>query len=401
MARYIGLMSGTSLDGVDGVLVEGVWGPRGEPGVDPAADDSRVEANPVGTDGAPRVLAHVHRAYAPPLKARLLGLNASGGVDELHHAALAANEVARCYAQVVVALLQASGLGAQDIVAIGAHGQTVRHQPGRHDRIGYTVQLLNAALLAESTGIDVVCDFRSRDVEAGGQGAPLVPAFHARCFAHFAHPVAVLNLGGIANLTLLSPGGREISGFDCGPGNALMDGWCHRHRGSDWDEDGRWAAQGTVDAGLLQRMLSEPFFAAPPPKSTGRDLFGLAWLDGMLREHLGSAAVVAPVDVQATLAALSAHGAADALRRHQPLCRRLLVCGGGARNGHLLSRLAALLPGTEVTTTEHSSGVAVDHVEAMAFAWLAAAFIAGTPGNVPSVTGARGTRRLGAFYPAR
>lgn len=390
MALFIGLMSGTSLDGVDGVLAD--WsGPR------------------------PQVLAHAHQAFGPDARLELLALNTAGH-NELHRAALAANEVSRRYAEVVQRLLQATGLATKDVSAIGAHGQTVRHQPQAFDGTGYTLQLINGALLAELTGIGTVCDLRSRDVAAGGQGAPLVPAFHAGLFGRPGQHVAVLNIGGIANLTLL-PADGSVTGFDCGPGNALMDGWCGRHTGQTFDEGGRWAATGQVDARLLQRMLQEPFFAKAPPKSTGRDLLHLSWLEQALRSeqagrtgqaeragkasqagHADSPAAWAPQDVQATLAELTACCAATELLRHAPHTVRLLVCGGGAFNQHLMGRLAQQLPGVAVTSTaEH--GVPPDQVEALAFSWLARAYVEGLPGNLPAVTGARGPRVLGAWYP--
>lgn len=356
MARYIGLMSGTSLDGVDGVLAE--------------LDTQRTE-----------VLAHVHQPFPEPLRAELLALNRPGGSDELHRAALAANAVADAYATV------ARALGTREVTAIGAHGQTVRHQPDTH---GYTLQLMNGARLAEHTGVDVVCDFRSRDVAAGGQGAPLVPAFHAQRFAEAGRDVAVLNLGGIANLTLL-PATGPVQGFDCGPGNALMDHWIQRERGLAYDDGGRFAASGRVDAAWLSTLLADPYFARRPPKSTGRDLFHPGWLS--------VPASLASADVMATLAELSARGAADALGRHAPATQRLLVCGGGAFNGHLMARLAALLPGCRVESTA-AAGVPPDQVEALAFAWLAWAFQNERAGNLVEVTGARGLRRLGALYPA-
>ena len=233
------------------------------------------------------------------LRGELLALN-QAGVNELHRAALAANAISELYADAVTQLVRRAGVAAADVAAIGAHGQTVRHRPREFDGTGYTLQLINGALLAERTGIDVVCDFRSRDVAAGGEGAPLVPAFHAACFAQPGADVAVLNIGGIANLTLLRAGG-EVQGFDCGPGNVLMDLWCRRCSGAAYDSGGAWAAGGHVDAVLLSRLLAEPFFERTPPKSTGRDLFDAAWLDTMLAPAATSAQ-----DVMATLAELTA-----------------------------------------------------------------------------------------------
>ncbi|MGA0609868.1 anhydro-N-acetylmuramic acid kinase [Caldimonas sp. KR1-144] len=366
---YIGLMSGTSTDGVDGVV-------------------ARFEA-----DGGIAVLAHVSRALAPDLREALLALNVSGP-DELHRAALAANELVGVYAEVVDALLASAGLTARAVRAIGAHGQTVRHRPGAFDGIGYTWQLNAPALLAERCGIDVVADFRSRDLAAGGQAAPLVPVFHRAVFGRPNVDVAVLNLGGIANLSLLRADG-SIAGFDTGPGNVLMDRWIARHRGQPFDADGAWAAQGRVDAALLAAALADPYFALAPPKSTGRDLFDAEWLNALLARHAGLDAA----DVQATLCELTARSVADALRRHARETRELLACGGGAFNGHLLARLAAALPGVPVLTTAER-GLPPLQVEAAAFAWLAMAHVERRAGNDPAVTGARGPRILGALYPA-
>jgi anhydro-N-acetylmuramic acid kinase len=359
---YIGLMSGTSLDGIDGVL---------------------FDANATAVSG------HVHSPFPPALRDELLALNTSGG-NELHRAALAANAVARGYADVVAQLLEATGTPRAQVRALGAHGQTVRHQPGGFD--AYTTQLLNGALLAEQTGIDVVCDLRSRDVAAGGQGAPLVPAFHRAVFGAADADVAVLNLGGIGNLSLLFADGRT-GGFDCGPANCLMDGWIARHRGLAYDADGAWAATGRVLPALLAALLAEPYFSLPPPKSTGRDLFHLAWLDAKLTPGL------APEDVQATLLELSARSAADDLKAQMPGAKTLIACGGGALNGRLMQRLRDLLPGVAVQTSAER-GLPVDQVEAAAFAWLAHCFVEHRPGNLPAVTGAAGPRLLGALYPA-
>lgn len=366
---YIGLMSGTSLDGVDAVLAR--------------FDDA----------GGLAVLGHVHRPFPGPLRDELLALNRPGN-DELHRAALAGNGVARAYAGAVSALLDHTGTAASAIVAVGAHGQTVRHRPGEFDGTGYTVQLLNGALLAELCGIAVVADLRSRDVAAGGQGAPLVPAFHAAVFGLPDRTQAVLNWGGIGNLTLL-PHGGTVSGFDCGPGNVLMDLWCSRHQGQPFDAGGAWAATGRVDTALLDLLLAEPFLHRAPPKSTGRDLFHAEWL----ASRLTGFEALAPVDVQTTLAEFTVRAATDALQRHLPSPARLLVCGGGALNDHLMARLAALLPGTSVASTAEA-GLPPLQVEAAAFAWLACAFMRRQPGNLPAVTGATGPRLLGCLHPA-
>jgi len=367
---YIGLMSGTSLDGVDGVL----------------ADFS----------GAfPRVLAHASGAFPAWLRAELLALNSSGS-DELHRSALAANALVRVYAGVVTELLRSSGQQASAVRAIGAHGQTVRHRPGEFDTTGYTLQINNPALLAELTGIDVVADFRSRDVAAGGQGAPLVPAFHHAVFGAGGERTAVLNLGGIANLTLLpADPASPVLGFDCGPGNVLLDSWCQRHRGHAYDADGAWAASGQVLPALLAQWLDEPYFAKAPPKSTGRDLFNLDWLLG----RLGDGSTLIPVDVQATLTELTARSCAAALQAHGPDCAVLIVCGGGALNGQLMRRLQAHLPACRVESSDRH-GLPPLQVEATAFAWLARRTMRRETGNLQSVTGAQGARVLGGIYPA-
>jgi anhydro-N-acetylmuramic acid kinase len=382
--RYIGLMSGTSLDGIDGVLVE------------------------FDVDGRPDVRRHASAELPAALRAELLALNTSGG-DEIHRAALSANALVRCYAEVVAQLLRPldeAGTVRDGIVAIGAHGQTVRHRPGEFDGIGYTLQLNNPALLAELTGIDVIADFRTRDIAAGGQGAPLVPAFHRAVFGRAGDTVAVLNIGGIANLSVLPPadiatGARAgsdpaglVLGFDCGPGNALMDHWCQRHTGQPFDRSGRWAASGAVLPDLLADLMSDPYFAKVPPKSTGRDLFHPDWLAARLQDR-----TVAPADVQATLTELTAAACADDVRRHAGAAPELVVCGGGAFNDHLMTRLAARLPGVDVVSSA-VRGLPPQQVEAAAFAWLARATVRRAHGSLASVTGARGERVLGAVYPA-
>jgi anhydro-N-acetylmuramic acid kinase len=365
---HIGLMSGTSLDGVDGVLAD--FSPR-----------------------TPLVIAHASAEFPPALRSELMALNTSGP-DELHRAWLAGNGLMRVYAQVVRALLAEAHVDAADVRAIGAHGQTVRHRPGQYDGTGYTIQLGQPALLAELTGIDVVADFRSRDVAAGGQGAPLAPFFHRAMFARPGETVGVLNIGGISNLSLLRADG-SLLGFDCGPGNALMDGWCARHTGAAFDDDGRWAAQGQVLDPLLHALLAEPYFRQPPPKSTGRDLFNESWLANRLQGFGGAA----PADVQATLAELTAACCSADVERHEPGLGRLIVCGGGALNGHLMRRLAGRLPGTEVASSA-AAGLPPLQVEAMAFAWLGRKAVRREKLDLTSTTGAQGARVLGAVYPA-
>lgn len=376
---YAGLMSGTSLDGVDAVIVQ----LEDIPPADAAA------SNPHALEESVYVAAiqHAHLPFPAELRAELLALQQADEPNELARAARASAELARHCADTLQTLFAASDVRCSDIVAIGAHGQTVRHQPGA----GYTIQLLDGALLAELTGIPVVCDFRSADVAAGGQGAPLVPAFHAALLGN-ATPRVVLNIGGMANLTVLDPQ-KPVTGFDCGPGNVLLDAWIGHTRGEAFDADGAWAASGKVLPDLLKSLLAHPFFAKTPPKSCGREDFDLHWLEGMALGGLD------PADVQATLAELTAQTVADAVARHAPGCRALLVCGGGARNADLFARLRAAMPDHTVDVTA-AIGLDPMHVEAAAFAWLARQRLAGLPGNLPSVTGARGQRVLGAVYPA-
>lgn len=360
---YIGIMSGTSLDGVDAVLAD--FGPS-----------------------PPSLLYTFYLAYGEDLRSRLLDLNHSD-YDELHRAAMLGNELARHYAGAVAGLLDKCGIKPQEVAAIGCHGQTVRHSPesGR----GYTIQLCNAALLVELTGITVVADFRSRDIAAGGQGAPLVPAFHQVLFKDPRVHRVIANIGGISNLTSLVPTG-EVAGFDCGPGNIMMDAWCLRHTGRSYDENGAWAGSGKIIPRLLEKLLALPFFSIPPPKSTGREVFNLDWLESCL------SGAEEPVDVQSTLLQLTVAGIADAVLTHFPKAEEIYLCGGGARNAQLVARLRTALPGRKVELTDRF-GIDADWLEAFAFAWLARQVLLGVPASLPSVTGARGARLLGAIYP--
>lgn len=363
MALYLGVMSGTSLDGLDIALIE--------------------------QEQHTRLLATHYIPMPARLRQDLLALCASGA-DEIARAALAENQWVRLAAQGIEHLLAAQNLKPADVRAIGSHGQTIRHEPAR----GFTVQIGNPALLAELSGICVVGDFRRRDVAAGGQGAPLVPAFHEALFEHQGQRLAVLNVGGFSNLSLIEQD-KPVSGFDCGPGNVLLDAWIHEQQGHSYDADGAWAASGNVDPGLLGALLSDPFFAGTGPKSTGREVFNLPWL----KQHLATLPAIAAVDVQATLLELTAHSIVSSLQVAQQDTQALLVCGGGAHNSALMCRLAALLPEARVTSTA-AHGVDPDWVEAMAFAWLAHCCLQGIPANRPSVTAARGLRVLGAIYPA-
>jgi anhydro-N-acetylmuramic acid kinase len=358
---YLGLMSGTSLDGIDAVIAD-------------------------FASQSPQILANTHRGFEPGLRRALLEL-ASPGADEIERAATLGNELSRRYAAAAHEVLVAAKIAPREVRAIGCHGQTVRHRPQR----GYSVQIGNAALLAELSGIPVVADFRSRDIAAGGQGAPLVPAFHAAVFAQPTEDRAVVNLGGIANITRL-PRQGAATGFDCGPGNCLLDLWASKHLDKPFDEAGAWGAGGQASATLLARLLADPFFAAPPPKSTGRELFNERWL----ASHV--AAGEDPRAVQATLMELTAHTVADACRRHCPSLDRVLVCGGGTRNTALLRRLRDLMDPTPVEPTGQH-GLDPMLVESTAFAWLAKQALDGVAAGLPAVTGARGPRVLGAIYP--
>lgn len=361
---FIGLMSGTSLDGVDAALVEFTG------------------------EAHPRLLNTHYLPFDDALRARLLALHHPQH-DEIHLAALAGNELADWYARAVQALLAHSPN--HSIRAIGCHGQTLRHRPD----CGYTLQIGNAARLAEQSGLTVVADFRSRDIAAGGQGAPLVPAFHAHFLAHAQQHRVIANIGGITNITDLKPG-APVRGWDTGPGNMLMDAWIQRHRGERYDGNGDWAAAGQVHAELLSRLLAHPYLASPPPKSAGREQFNLDWLD----ELIGTLpAPVSAVDVQATLLEWTAASLADAILNSCPGAAAIYVCGGGAHNTPLIARLGSCLPGLELGTTS-ALGIDPDWVEAMAFAWLARQTLYQQAGNLPDVTGARGLRVLGAIYPA-
>ena len=363
MARYLGVMSGTSLDGLDIALIE---------------------------QAEHTVLLDTHYLPMPEsLRSELLALCATGP-DELARAATVEQEWVRLAASGILALLGRNRLSTQDVRAIGSHGQTVRHEPAR----GFTIQIGNPALLAELTGITVVSDFRRRDVAAGGQGAPLVPAFHEALFDDQKSRRAILNVGGFSNLSLIEPG-KAVHGFDCGPGNVLMDAWIHLQTGENYDREGCWAAGGVVQQVLLDALFADAFFATKGPKSTGRERFNLSWL----QSHLARLPIFRPQDVQATLLELTARSIVGALRAAQPDTDDLLVCGGGAHNSQLMRRLASLLPGTHVCSTSEF-GVDPDWVEAMAFAWLAHCCLEGIPSNRPSVTGAKGLRVLGAIYPA-
>lgn len=374
-ALFIGLMSGTSLDGIDVVLV----------------DFTNVSADAQ----QPRVL-HTHfLAYPSDLRSQILALQYPTE-NELEVTALMGNTLAQLYAEAVNHLLVTANLSPDKIAAIGCHGQTIRHRPGFKDGIGFTLQIGNAALLSELTGITVVSDFRSRDIAAGGQGAPLVPAFHQAVFASKKNNRAIINIGGIANVTYLSKNNDaenyDVIGFDSGPGNMLLDAWVKQHKNLDFDADGAWASTGKIIAPLLSSMLAEPYFSLKPPKSTGRDLFNDAWL----KQRLSGANYQAN-DIARTLVELTAQTIYDALLTCCDELNSVYLCGGGARNTLLKSRLQTMLTDTKLETTD-ALGIGIDWVEAIAFAWLAKQCLHQKTANLPQVTGARGARILGAIY---
>ncbi|MGH8215726.1 MAG: anhydro-N-acetylmuramic acid kinase [Rhodanobacteraceae bacterium] len=359
---YLGLISGTSADGIDAALVR----------------------------FAPTLEVLVARTFPYPddLQRRVLALARSRAevtLDDLGHLDV---EIGERFAAAASTLLHDAGIAAGGLAAIGSHGQTVCHRP--HGPLPFTLQLGDPNVIAERTGIVTVADFRRADLAAGGQGAPLLPALHAAVFADATIPRAVLNLGGIANLTVLNPG-KPVIGFDSGPANCLLDAWSMRVRDTPRDEGGAWAMSGRADGALLERLLDDAYFAAPPPKSTGREYFNLDWLDARLPAGL------AAEDVQATLLQMSARCIADALHASAPGTREVYACGGGVHNGALMQALGAALPEAKLDTTA-ALGLDPDFVEAAGFAWLARARLEGVPGNLPSVTGARGPRVLGGVY---
>jgi anhydro-N-acetylmuramic acid kinase len=360
---FLGLISGTSVDGIDAALV--------------------------AFDPAPRLVFGRTYPLPPELAGEVLRLSQADALISLDAVGRLDTRIGQAFAAAAMQALSDSGTAATAVAAIGSHGQTLRHDP--RGAAPFTQQLGDANVIAEATGITTVADFRRRDVAAGGQGAPLMPAFHAAMLRSPAEDRAILNLGGIANLTLL-PREGDVRGFDTGPANGLMDAWCALHTGQPYDRDATFGRAGSVDGALLARLLAEPWFSEPPPKSTGRDQFQLQWL----HDRLGDSDL-APADVQATLCELTAATVARALLETQPATQRVLGCGGGVHNPLLMARLAARLPGLEVASTA-SVGLDPDFIEAAGFAWLARETLAGRPGNLHSVTGARGPRVLGAIH---
>lgn len=365
-ALYLGLISGTSADSIDAALV----------------DFAR---------GTPQVLATHTHPWPPILRERMLALAQGEAALDLDAFGRLDVEIGRCFADAAAHLLKQSGTPAHAVRAIGSHGQTLRHRPGGD--YPFTLQLGDPTTIAERCRIDVVADFRRADLAAGGQGAPLLPALHAMLLARPGHARVVLNLGGIANITVLGADG-SVRGFDTGPANGLLDAWCLRHRGEPFDRDGMFAASGRLDPDLLDALLTDDYFALPPPKSTGREHFHLDWLAA----HAPLPALD-PADVQATLLELSACSVAAAIVQQAPGADEVLVCGGGVHNGALMRRLGELLAPRALCSTA-SHGIDPDFLEATAFAWLARQRLLGLPGNLPAVTGARGPRVLGAIYSA-
>ena len=363
---WIGVMSGSSLDGIDVALTE-------------------------QTDTECKILATHFQPYSASTKNALLALHFPLE-NELESAALMANQLARLYATAINTLLNKHNIKPNQVSAIGCHGQTIRHCPRYDDDTGYTIQLGNNALLAELTNINVVGDFRSRDIAAGGQGAPLVPAFHKAVFASKKKNRAIVNIGGIANITFLAATG-EVSGFDSGPGNILLDHWVKLKRGQDYDADGAWAATGHVDQSFLESMLADSYFTRQPPKSTGRDLFNASWL----KQHIPLDCH--PEDVARTLVALTTDSIHQAIVQHCAGVDEVYLCGGGTHNKLLLGCLKQKLSNIKLAQT-NELGVDADWVEAAAFSWLAKQTIQKVPSNLPSATGANGFRILGAIYPA-
>ena len=359
----VGLMSGTSLDGIDAVAV-----------------DFAKEY--------PRLLGHYHMEYPNDLREEVFAL-CSPADNEIDRMGRCSRTLAKLYARTVDELLNEVDIGRKEIAAVGVHGQTIRHRPEE----GWTLQMNNPALVAELCGIDVVADFRSRDLAAGGEGAPLVPAFHRQVFmADTAR--SVVNIGGISNITFLPAKHSygKILGFDCGPGNILLDAWCQKHLRRAFDTNGAWGSTGTVQEGLLDRLLADDYFTRQPPKSTGREHFNLQWLESKIQGE-------SPVDVQATLMMLTARAITDAVKAFAHQTKEIYLCGGGALNG-ALAQMIREQAGNDATVRSTSAlGVDPMHVEAMAFAWLAWAFVHRIPGNLPEVTNAAGARVLGALYP--
>lgn len=366
--NYIGLMSGTSADGIDAALVQ------------------------ISDDGKVSLLAARALAYPNPVREAVLAFKHTAD-DEIDRTGRLNVVLGELFAQAVLDLLEEQGLAPRKISAIGSHGQTLRHRPtGPHP---YSIQIADPATIVERTGITTIADFRARDIAAGGQGAPLAPAFHRAAFHSAAQHRVILNIGGIANVTSLPCDPKDpVVGFDTGPGNTLMDGWAKRHKNQRFDVNGEWAQQGTVSATLLDRLLEHPYFTEQPPKSTGPEEFNLQWLDSII-EKIPSA--ICAEDIQATLLGLTARSISQAISQHLPEAQAVYVCGGGTHNKTLMAALQQEVDGTPVVTTGEL-GIDPDWVEACAFAWLAWRTLNNQTGNIASVTGARHEIPLGAIW---
>ncbi len=361
---YVGLISGTSVDGIDAVLVE--------------FGDHQV-----------KLIESLSRAYPDALREAILDATRSPSECTIDDVGALDTRIGRAFSEAAIALLESASRSPAEVIAIGSHGQTLRHQPDTTRP--YTLQAGDPSIIATGTGITTVADFRRQDLALGGQGAPLVPPFHEWLFAEAGKDIVVANLGGIANVTLLPGDGTATAGFDTGPANTLLDAWIRRTEQRDFDRDGAWASGGTVVDVLLETLLADEYIVRAPPKSTGFEHFNLAWLEQQGIDGLD------PRDVQATLLEFSARSLTLAIDRVMPGRQAIYLCGGGAHNGLLVERIDALSPGATVAPTS-TRGLAPDWVEAAAFAWLARERLAGRPGNVPSVTGARRPSPLGGVY---
>ncbi len=366
---YIGLMSGTSLDAVDAAAVS-------------------------FSGGQPKLIGATNITIPDNLRKSIITLCQSGN-NEIEQLGMLDAQLGELFASAVQVLLKHCQLNPQQIQAIGNHGQTLRHRPKQ--KHPFTLQIGSASIIAQRTGITTIADFRSRDIAAGGEGAPLVPAFHSILFDSQKERRCIVNIGGISNITYLSGNSRDkVIGFDCGPGNLLMNAWCEQHISKRYDDSGNWAASGIINKELLDAMLNEPFFSLTPPKSTGRELFNINWLDKHLAHHKKP---LRTEDVQATLCELTAHCISNAIQKYATQCNAVYICGGGAHNQHLMVRLQNLVRPAELNSSK-KIGLDPDWVEACAFAWLAKQTLERKPGNLPEVTGADSAVILGAIYPA-
>ncbi len=368
LSLYIGLMSGTSLDGVDAVLVD-------------------------FTQNTPKLITSHSHSIPKDLQNKLLTITQPDWTGSIIEIGTLHQQLGKLFSYASQSLIKKSGINLRDIHAIGSHGQTIWHQP--NGELPFSLQLGDANLISENTGITTVADFRSRDMSAGGQGAPLVPAFHHAILSHPKKNRIILNIGGIANISHLPSkiSSRTVMGFDTGPGNGLIDAWIHHHKGASFDKNGDWARSGRIISDLLNKLLETPYFSLTAPKSTGKEFFNLAWLKKTLKDDLNNNK---PEDIQATLTELTAKTVADKI---DDSCDELFICGGGIHNQFLIERLQFHIPHIPIKSSQ-ILGIPPDWMEAIAFAWLAKQTIEGKPGNLPSATGAKGSRILGAIYPA-